>query len=87
MYFARDGETVYGFYGWREFENFTGRPRNATNAKYLVEAIRRKFPRAEIANTKAALSKSWINEKRRVRQPFVAGNIWHEDALNEMPLL
>jgi len=86
MYFAKDGQTVYGFYGWREFELFSGRARN-TNAKFLVEAIRRKFPRAEIANTFAAKNKKWINSKRRLNPPFVAGNKWYEEAPNAMPFL
>ena len=87
MYFARDGQTVYGFYGWQEFENFTGRPRRLIQAKFLVEAIRRKFPKAEIANTFAAQNKKWINSKRRLNPPYLPGNKWYEEPPHEMPLL
>jgi len=87
MYFAKDGTKVYGFYGWTEFENLTGPARNATCSKNLKEAIRRRFPRAEIANTKAAIGNGWINEKRYLNKPFEAGNRWCKGAHFEMPLM
>lgn len=75
MYYVKEDYYVYRFTQFADVENFTGKDR-ALHPRELGAAVRRLFPKAELAGHQGARLKGWITSDGELRGGYLYGNKW-----------